>query len=220
MERTLAAVEGKYKHVRCHGLFGTYEDGLAWLKRPQNLEKPKCILWLGSSIGNLSRPEAADFLKDFSAILGNHDTMLIGVDACQDKDKVYHAYNDREGKTREFYFNGLKHANRLIGKNVFHREDWTVIGEFDEDAGRHHAFYSPVRDVMVEGTSIKAGEMIRFEESYKYSALQSSELWSHAGLMPRARFGNRTDQYRKSPPTMQLAPITSLPKPRVLLSLM
>ena len=197
LERTLAEVEGQYKHVRCHGLLGTYDNGLAWLKKPENLQRPKCILWMGSSIGNLSRTEAADFLKDFSRILGDEDSMLIGIDACQDKDKVYHAYNDKEGTTLEFYYNGLINANNHLGKEIFRRADWKVTGEYDEDAGRHQAFYSPVRDVVVEGIFIKAGEKVKFEESYKYSLQQSSELWQRAGLMPRAIFGNRLDDYRK-----------------------
>ena len=197
LERTLAQVEGVYQHVHCHGLFGTYDDGLAWLKEPENQEKPKCILWMGSSVGNLTRPEAVDFMKGFSQVLRGQDVMLIGVDACQDKGKIYHAYNDREGKTHEFDLNGLAHANRLVGKKVFNRSDWKIIGEYDEDAGRHQAFYSPVRDVVVEGIPIKAGERIRFEESYKYSLLQSGELWRHAGLMELARFGNRINEYRK-----------------------
>ena len=197
LERTLAEVEGKFQHVRCHGLLGTYDHGLAWLKRPENLQKPKCILWMGSSIGNLSPTEAADFLKGFSGILGDEDSMLIGVDSCQDKDRVYHAYNDKEGTTLEFYYNGLINANKLFGKEIFSRADWKVIGEYDEDACRHQAFYSPVRDVVVEDISIKAGEKIKFEESYKYSLLQSNELWQRAGLMPQAIFGNRLDDYRK-----------------------
>ena len=190
-------MEGKFQHVRCHGLLGTYDHGLAWLKRPENLQKPKCILWMGSSIGNLSPTEAADFLKGFSGILGDEDSMLIGVDSCQDKDRVYHAYNDKEGTTLEFYYNGLINANKLFGKEIFSRADWKVIGEYDEDACRHQAFYSPVRDVVVEDISIKAGEKIKFEESYKYSLLQSNELWQRAGLMPQAIFGNRLDDYRK-----------------------
>ena len=156
LERTLAEVDGKYKKVRCHGLFGTYDNGLAWLKRPENLQKPKCILWMGSSIGNLSRTEAAGFLKGFTEILGDKDSMLIGIDACQDKDKVYRAYNDKEGTTLEFYYNGLINANKLLGKEVFRRADWKVIGEYDEDASRHQAFYSPVRDVVVEGIPSEA----------------------------------------------------------------
>ena len=123
--------------------------------------------------------------------------MLIGIDACQESEKVYHAYNDKQGTTHEFILNGLTHANKLMGKEVFRKEDFKVVGEYDEVAGRHQAFYTPVRDVMVEGTLIRVGEKVRVEESYKYSLLQSNELWQQAGLMVQARFGNRINQYRK-----------------------
>lgn len=167
------------------------------MRKTANLRKPKFILWMGSSIGNLDRTEAADFLRGFLAVLQGQDSMLIGMDACQESDKVYHAYNDKRGTTHKFILNGLMHANKLMGKEVFRKEDWKVVGEYDEVAGRHQAFYSPVRDVMVEGTLIRAGEKIRVEESYKYSLLQSNELWQRAGLMVQARFDNRINQYRK-----------------------
>ena len=211
LERILAAVEGVYRHVRCHGLFGTYDDGLAWLKKPENLERPKCILWLGSSIGNLNRIEAANFLSGFTSILGPQDTMLVGIDACQDADKVYHGYNDCEGKTHRFVLNGLKHANRLIGNEAFKEEDWEVIGEYDADAGRHQAFYSPVRDVTFEGILIRAGERVRIEESYKYSAVQSTRLWQAAGLMPRAKFSDKTGEYSKPCLQLHFRPHFSIP---------
>ena len=197
LERTLSAVDGAYEHVRCQGLFGTYDDGLAWMKQTANLARPKCILWMGSSIGNLGRTEAGDFLKRFSEVLRGQDSMLIGIDACQESEKVYHAYNDKRGKTHEFVLNGLMHANKIMKKKVFRKDDWKVIGEYDEAAGRHQAFISPIRDVMVEGTLIKAGEKIRVEESYKYSLSQSNELWQRAGLMAQAIFGDRTNKYRK-----------------------
>ena len=186
-----------YKHVHCHGLLGTYDDGLAWLKEPKNLKKPKCILWMGSSIGNVNRTEAADFLRGFSSILGPQDTLLIGVDACQDPNKVFQAYNDKQGKTHDFILNGLAHANKLMGKEVFCKNEWKVIGEYDVEAGCHRAFVSPIRDVVVGNVVIKAGQRIQIEESYKYSLLQSTDLWHDAGLSLQARFGDRSNQYRK-----------------------
>lgn len=204
LERTLSAVDGSYKHVRCHGLLGTYDDGLSWLKKTENINKPKCILWMGSSIGNLNREEAAGFLNSFSNVLQTGDSLLVGIDACQDKDRVFHAYNDKEGKTHEFVLNGLSHANKLVGKEVFNKSEWQVIGEYDTAAGRHQAFYSPMKDVYVENVLVKKGERIRVEESYKYSPLQSSELWQKAGLAPVARFGNLADDYREFCNTAQV----------------
>ena len=197
LERTLLAVpKGIYEHVRCYGLHGTYDDGLEWLKKPENISRPKCILSLGSSIGNFNRQEAAEFLKSFTQVMSERDSMLIGVDACQDKDKVFHAYNDKEGKTHEFIRNGLTNANAILGKEVFKQEDWEVIGEYDSAAARHQVFYSAVRDMDIEGVHFQTGERVRVEESYKYSALQSSQLWQDAGLAPRAIFGNGPGDYR------------------------
>ncbi len=41
-----------------------------------------------TSVGNFNRGEAADFLKSFADVLGPGDTMLIGLDACNDPARV------------------------------------------------------------------------------------------------------------------------------------
>lgn len=152
---------------------------------------------LGSSIGNFDREEAAQFLKEYARTLRPNDLMLIGLDACQNKEKVFHAYNDRDGITHEFIRNGLLHANKLLGKEVFRKHDWEVVGEYNSTLQCHQAFYKATRDVLVEDVKIGAGEKIRVEESHKYSAAQSREMWELAGLIPEACFGNQTDDYRE-----------------------
>lgn len=196
LERTLDQVpSGTFGNVKCFGLLGTYDDGLAWLKEPQNSKKPKTILSLGSSIGNFSREEAAKFLVQFADILDHNDSMLIGLDACTDASKVYHAYNDREGLTHNFVLNGLKHANHLLDHEAFHVEDWKVIGKYNEEHGRHEAFVSPKKDVEVEGVFVRAGEEVRIEESWKYSWAQSEKLWRDAGLNEGIRYMNAEGNY-------------------------
>lgn len=57
LERTLSQVP-KFKHVRCHGLLGTYDDGCDWLKQFSGSSKPVSVIHLGSSIGkNLVKNE-------------------------------------------------------------------------------------------------------------------------------------------------------------------
>lgn len=51
LERTLSDVP-KFNNVVCRGLLGTYDDGLEWIRSGVNASRPKCILSLGSSIGN------------------------------------------------------------------------------------------------------------------------------------------------------------------------
>lgn len=103
LERTLAQVPS-FKHVSCHGLWGTYDDGREWLKQASIADRSKCVLHLGSSIGgffelnrdlyvlkslgNFSGGEAAGFLKGFADVLQPSDSMIIGVDSCSDPAKV------------------------------------------------------------------------------------------------------------------------------------
>ncbi|KAL8779261.1 MAG: hypothetical protein Q9213_007033 [Squamulea squamosa] len=209
LRRTLSAVPRHYQHVRCHGLWGTYEDALEWLEQTDKQRRPKWILTLGSSIGNFGRKEAATFLQGFANTLGSSDCLLVGLDSCQDKHKVYSAYNDRHGKTHEFIMNGLVHANRLLAKDVFKLMDWKVIGEYNESAGCHQAFYAPTKDLVIDGIYIEAGEKIRVEESHKYSSGQSKQLWQTVGLVERASFGNGIDDYHLhvlAKPTLSFPP--------------
>jgi uncharacterized SAM-dependent methyltransferase len=90
--------------------------------------------------------------------------MVIGLDGCQDPDKVYHAYNDRGDVTHNFTMNGLQHANQLLGHEAFNIADWEATGEYDKQGSRHRAFVVPKTDVTVEGVSIKKGEKVRIEE--------------------------------------------------------
>ncbi|KAK2034455.1 hypothetical protein LX32DRAFT_634274 [Colletotrichum zoysiae] len=194
LERTLAQLP-KFHHVRCHGLLGTYDDGREWLKKPSNLARTKCILSLGSSIGNFERDDAAGFLKYFSDVLTQSDKLLIGLDGCCDPSKVYHAYNDKKGVTHAFILNGLANANEILGEEAFKTGDWEVIGEYvyDEEGGRHQAFYSPVRDTYVMGTLVKQHERIQVEQSLKYSQLGAENLWNMAGLVETACWAKGTE---------------------------
>ncbi|KAK6957405.1 Ergothioneine biosynthesis protein 1 [Daldinia eschscholtzii] len=196
LSRTLAQVPN-FRHVRCHGLLGTYDDGREWLRRPQIASKRKCVLSLGSSIGNFHRDEAASFLRGFADVLQPADSFLIGLDSCTDPSKVYHAYNDRYGITHRFLLNGLAHANKVLGHKAFDLNDWQVIGEYvyDIEGGRHQAFYSPPHDTIVLGETIKAQERIQVEQSLKYSEEGCRNLWRSAGMIEADRWMTEDEDY-------------------------
>ncbi|KAK3318271.1 C-type lectin protein [Apodospora peruviana] len=213
LERTLAQLPA-YDHVRSHGLLGTYDDGQEWLKHPSIASRQKCILSLGSSIGNFDREEASDFLKGFADVLGHGDTMLIGVDTCNDPAKVYHAYNDKEGVTHEFVLNGLHHANEVLGETTFNEQDWAVIGEYvyDGKGGRHQAFYSPVRDTIVMGELVRPHERIQVEQSLKYSPEETQQLWGRAGMteIGQWRHGDEYGLHMLAKPKMSFSMVPSV----------
>ena len=176
-------------------MYGTYDNALEWLKSSEIEAKPKTILWLGSSLGNFKRDEVPPFLAGFGEVLRVGDTMLIGIDSCKDPDRVFHAYNDRENVTHEFILNGLQHANKLMAESAFNRQDWEVVGEYDQEAGRHHAFVSPRKDVVVDDVHIPQGEMIRIEESYKYARDEVTKLWEDAKLAENSVWANSGADY-------------------------
>ncbi|KAI0020583.1 C-type lectin protein [Xylariomycetidae sp. FL0641] len=196
LARTLAQLP-TFQHVRCHGLLGTYDDGREWMKTPSISATRKCVLSMGSSIGNFHRDEAASFLRGFAEVLTPNDSFLIGVDSCTNPSKVYHAYNDRHGVTHKFILNGLEHANKVLGHQAFALEDWEVIGEYvyDGEGGRHQACYSPKRQVEVMGETIKARERVYIEQSVKYPEEDCLKLWQSAGMIEADRWMTDNQDY-------------------------
>ena len=197
LQRTFSEISPEnFKYVGLHGLHGTYDDALLWLKKPENHTRPTVVLSMGSSIGNFDRPDAAAFLGSFSKVLSPSDFLLIGLDACKDPERVYKAYNDSQGTTRQFYENGLSHANTILGFEAFKPDEWEIITGFDSIKGRHKACYSSKVDVNIKGISIRKGEKLLFEEAYKYDRAERDELCRNAGLISMVEFGNLTDNYR------------------------
>lgn len=196
LSRTLQQLPS-FRHVRCHALLGTYDDGREWLKTPSISARRKCVLNLGSSIGNFHRDEAATFLNGFADVLRPSDSFLLGLDSCTDAPRVYHAYNDREGITHQFILNGLQHANKILGSEVFAVDEWQVIGEYvyDKEGGRHQAFLAPVRDTTVLGETVKAQERVQVEQSLKYSGGGLLNLFSAAGVIESDRWMTDDNEY-------------------------
>lgn len=206
LERTLSQIPNTVgNNVTCVGLHGTYDDGLKWLStNPLVKEKKKCILWLGSSIGNLDRENATVFLKKVTeTALNVGDTVLVGVDGCKTADKVWKAYNDPYGVTRKFELNALLHANQMLGHEIFSKKDWEYIGIWNPDEGRHEAYFQALQDIVIDKAKlgregeiiIKKGEKVRIERSYKIDLQEMLEVWEGAGLVEGSKWGSMSGDY-------------------------
>jgi EasF-like predicted methyltransferase len=198
LERTFSEIPVEdFRHVKFSALHGTYDDGLDWLSKTVSPTTPTCVLTMGSSIGNFSREEAAIFLQSFAKVLGPVDSLLVGLDACQEPERVYRAYNDAQSLTHSFYRNGLDHANTLLVYEAFKQEDWDVVGQYNEAESRHEAFYQARRHVSVAETTFEKGDKLKLEEAHKYSGSQSDKLWHAAGLIQQTAYANQSGDYRK-----------------------
>lgn len=203
LERTFSMLDiAAYKHVIFRGLHGTYDDALAWLSdvaSSSGLCDTTCVLTLGSSIGNFTPGEAAEFLAGFARVLSPTDRILVGLDACQDAARVFRAYNDDKHVTERFYRNGLENANRLLGYSAFRQEDWNLHTAFDEISKKHFATYYPKMDVKTKDFSVRAGEIVYLEESWKFPGDRSDKLWRDAGLVHQSVFEHAAGDHRTCP---------------------
>lgn len=142
----------------------------------------------GSTIGNLTYPEAVRFLRQARAQLPG-GAMLVGVDLVKDPAILHAAYNDAAGVTAAFNKNVLVRANRECAAG------------FDPEAFAHYAFYSPLerriemhlasrkaQDIAVLGRAVAfaEGETIHTESSHKYTVEDFQDLALEAGFVPES----------------------------------
>jgi L-histidine Nalpha-methyltransferase len=179
------ALLAAYPPLRIRAVAGDYFETL---RRPDILSvRPKLILWLGSSIGNLERAGAAAFLRNIGLTLGEADRILVGIDLRKDRAVLEPAYDDAQGVTARFNLNLLARINRELD------------GAFDLAAFRHHALYNDaagrIEMYLVSGRAqtvaigqlgmtvrFAAGEALLTEYSYKYSASEIDALAASAAL--------------------------------------
>ena len=197
--RTLSSIPARqFKHVRLHGLLGTYDDGLHWLKKEGNRSAPFVVMTMGSSIGNVTRQEAAKFLRSYAEALRPGDLVVVGLDGCQSSEKIYRAYNDREGVTHEFIWNGLGHASRVLGFDAFKRKEWEISSKYDTKNGCHVASYKALVPVDIGGIHIAAGTPVQVETSFKFNDAEVQQLFRDGGLRRLCRFLHTATSYCKS----------------------
>lgn len=177
------------------GICASYDDALPYLKEGKydssgssSRNDPKSILFLGSSIGNYSRSGASDFLRKISedAMLPG-DTMLIGIDGCDDCVTIERAYNDSLNVTRDFILNGIDHVDAILGHPGFSQDQFEYANRYNQPKGRHEAYLRAKEDFAVKvrgGEEIKfaRGELVRIERSYKYTPHEAAALLASAGL--------------------------------------
>ncbi|MEE8581708.1 MAG: L-histidine N(alpha)-methyltransferase [Myxococcota bacterium] len=191
LERSAVSLLKEYAPLEIQAIEGEYEPGLR--RRPRDLDQPQLILWLGSSIGNLDRAEAADFLASIRSHLGPRDELLVGIDLRKEASRLEAAYDDALGVTARFNLNLLARINRELGGN-FELEHFRHRAYYSEEHGRveMHLDSRRAQRVRIEHLDLEAGftagESIHTENAYKYSLDQIDELAGKAGLRSEARW--------------------------------
>jgi uncharacterized SAM-dependent methyltransferase len=199
----------RYRYVRCAGLWGSFEDVRVWAKK---LDRPKCIISLGSMLGNDHFDKAVARLRSWVDIMQPHDRMLLGLDATQDKTDIWKSYHDDKSLFYDFVRNGFAHSNQVLGHDWYRADDWIISGAFQDEPLMHHFTMTAVRDVECEplGLSFPKNQKIICYEGFKYDAPAMAKQFTAAGLKPIQTWTSPSGRISKSSRHLVHLP-TSLP---------
>jgi uncharacterized SAM-dependent methyltransferase len=169
----------------------------------EDFGRPKLILWLGSNIGNLDRPEAVEFLGRLRSLMTPEDRLLVGIDLRKDVRVLEAAYDDAQGVTAQFNRNILARINRELG-GEFDVSLFRHQARYDENAGRieMHLVSGVAQTVSIaaldQAAPFDAGEAIHTENSYKYSLAEIREAAEAAGLRVECQWLDRGRRFSQS----------------------
>ena len=168
----------------------TYESGL---REIAHTGVRTLVLFLGSNIGNFDRPGADAFLRSIRAALDPGDDLLVGADLVKPERELLLAYDDPLGVTAAFNRNLLVRINRELGgdfdidafghRAVWNRDESRV--EMHLVSRRRHRIRVPAAHVDV---TMKEGETIWTESSYKYEPDELAALLERSGFRPVERW--------------------------------
>jgi L-histidine Nalpha-methyltransferase len=150
-------------------------------------DRPKIVLFFGSTIGNLDERESSAFLKCIAKILNPGDRFILGLDMVKAEEILEAAYNDSRHITAEFNKNILLVLNREVGAD-FDTDDFDHVTFFNRERAQIEMHLRTRRDVRVAirrlefTVSLRKGETIRTEICRKFSQASVQEMVSRSGL--------------------------------------
>jgi L-histidine Nalpha-methyltransferase len=179
VEALEARLHQQYPRLQTRSVAADYLTALEWIQK--HVEGRKLVLFLGSNIGNFSDTECRSFLLRIRQLLRPDDRLLIGFDLKKEAAVIHRAYNDSQGVTEAF------------NKNLLHRINTELGGEFNPDTFDFYANYDPVSgfvrsyliSTLAQRVRIKqldrtfeftAWEPIHTENSRKFSVADIEEL--------------------------------------------
>ncbi|NNL86179.1 MAG: L-histidine N(alpha)-methyltransferase [Myxococcales bacterium] len=153
---------------------------------PEVPEAKRTVVYFpGSTIGNFSPKDAAEFLRGVADLCGPGGGLLIGVDLVKDRPVLERAYNDEEGVTAAFNLNLLRRLNRELGAN-FELDGFLHVARWNPEESRIEMHLTSERDQQVQlgehTFSFAKGETIHTESSYKYRLESFARLAAEAGF--------------------------------------
>lgn len=185
LRETADRLLGAYRHITVHAMHADFA-GRPDVVGTLPLER-KALAFFGSSLGNFTRVESAEFLRRAAAIMGPEDVFLLGIDLKKSPDILVPAYDDAQGVTAAFNLNVLHRINRELG-GQFDVRTFEHVALYNDEQGRiemhlrsRQAQRVPIGSIE-QVVSFAAGETIHTENSCKYSVDEVRALGHQANL--------------------------------------
>ncbi len=184
-----ASLAADYPDLRIAPVCADYTHRFALPHLPGSRPRRLAGFFPGSTIGNFSPPEAADFLRRTGRLLGRGSMMIVGVDLLKDRAILEAAYDDAAGVTAAFNLNLLARINRELDGNFdlgtfAHQARWNAV----ESRVEMHLVSRVAQSVRIGGDRVDfaADESIHTENSCKYTLDGFADLARSAGYDPIA----------------------------------
>jgi dimethylhistidine N-methyltransferase len=159
---------------------------------------PRLGFFPGSTLGNLTPPEAEQFLCGKRAMLGADGAFLIGLDLAKDPAILIPAYDDAQGVTAAFNLNMITRLNAELGAGLDealfrHEARWNS----EQSRIEMHLVARAAQTAQIAGHAIsfRAGESVHTENSYKYTPAAFKALAARAGWRIEACFRDPQDWF-------------------------
>ena len=199
LEESARGLVRDFSGLRVTGYAADYRQALAALAR--KIERPKLVVFLGSSLGNYHTEAAVELLSAVAESLNPADRLLLGTDLVKGRETLEAAYDDAQGVTARFNRNLLVRINRELGAD-FEVEQFAHEARFRADLGRVEMHLVSLREqaVHVPGSGVVArfgeGESIHTENSHKYTVEALGDLAARSGFVEEAAWTDRQGFFR------------------------
>lgn len=125
------AIGREYPGVEIEAVCGDFEEHLGEIPQVGR----RLVVFLGSTIGNLTPGPRADFLAALAETLQPGDSLLLGTDLVKDTGRLVRAYDDSAGVTAAFNRNVLAVVNRELAAD-FALDAFEHVAKWNEDEER------------------------------------------------------------------------------------
>lgn len=177
-----------YPALDIRAFVGDYLSTFAALPQHQaGSDETLLVLFLGSTIGNLTPEAGLDLLRTVRDRLAPGDALLLGTDLVKPEERLVPAYDDALGVTACFNLNLLVRINRELG-GAFDLRAFSHRAVWNRELSRveMHVVSRRKQRVRIEALDLEVSfeeeEFVLSECSYKFDRERAAELAEDAGF--------------------------------------